>query len=33
MMRDAVNAATPAITSATAEQLTEATLQALHDLR
>jgi site-specific recombinase XerD len=33
MMREAVNAATPAITSAAAERLTEATLQALHDLR
>jgi integrase/recombinase XerD len=33
MMRDAVNAATPAITNAAAEQLTAATLQALHDLR
>jgi site-specific recombinase XerD len=33
MMRDAVNAATPAITAAPAEQLTEQTLQALYDLR
>ena len=33
MMREAVNAATPAITSAPAEQLSEETLQALHSLR
>ena len=33
MMRDAINAATPAITAAPAEQLTEQTLQALYDLR
>ena len=32
-MRDAINAATPTITTAPAEQLTEQTLQALYDLR
>jgi hypothetical protein len=31
MMRDAINAATPAITAAPAEQLTKQTLQALYD--
>ena len=33
MMREAVNAATPAITSPAAERLTDDTLQALYDLR
>jgi hypothetical protein len=33
MMREAVNAATPAITSPAAAQLTDETLQALYNLR